>query len=493
MKEIRERYLFILASALLYVLALVIPNAKVGLAVSVLVAIIAFFKPKEGLLSLLIYFPTRYFLTEINPGLKLAGDIIIIAAFIRILWDQRTNWKQIFAFTIFEWGFFAFLIIGTISAFLTGVSPSAIVFQLRAFIITYLLFYIVRRLNISKEDVKQFLWITFVMAMIITLHGLVEKLSSRSFLLPEMWAGRMLSPNNASRIYGLTNNPNVLAVYLSIAFLCTLYLQQFIQKKGMKLFLTISMIFMMGVWTLTYSRGTWIGFAVALAVYILLTRNWGVLKRTILILLASTILINLPVVEATKWIKANGIFTPAPPSPSDNGDNEGEDTESVERKRIEGTFDESTLELSKETGRLFIVFKGFEIFKDHPVIGTGFGTYGDSATKSYSSPIYDDYDIGFDIYSDNQYIQIIVQTGALGVIAFAVFLLGMLLGLWKYRKSSVMAIPTLALLLGIYWCGFIYNIWEDKTFTLYFFIMIGFIFNLLSNKERNRNESTTSH
>jgi putative inorganic carbon (hco3(-)) transporter len=250
---------------------------------------------------------------------------------------------------------------------------------------------------------------------------------------------------------------------------------------------------MMGVWTLTYSRGTWIGFAIALAVYILLTRNWGVLKRTILILLASTILINLPVVEATKWIKANGIFTPAPPSPSDNGDNEGEDTESVERKRIEGTFDESTLELSKETGRLFIVFKGFEIFKDHPVIGTGFGTYGDSATKSYSSPIYDDYDIGFDIYSDNQYIQIIVQTGALGVIAFAVFLLGMLLGLWKYRKSSVMAIPTLALLLGIYWCGFIYNIWEDKTFTLYFFIMIGFIFNLLSNKERNRNESTTSH
>jgi putative inorganic carbon (hco3(-)) transporter len=491
MKELKEKYLYILAAAVLYTAALIIPNSKIGLGVSLLLAVFAFIKPKDGLLSLLIYFPMRSFLTEINPGLKLAGDIIIIAAFLRVVWDHRTNMKSLFHFTHFEWGFFVFMIIGTISAFFTGVDYGAIVFQIRAFFITYLVYYTVKRLGMTKEDVFRFLWVTFVTAMILTLQGLVEKLSIRSLLMPEVWVNRQLSPNNATRIYGLINNPNVLAVYLSITFMATLYLQELVKTKSTKVFLTISMVLMVGVWTLTYSRGTWIGFAIALVIYALLTRNWKKLSRIILITAASFILINLPVAKAANWIKNTDfgqIERTGPPEDDQSGGGG-----STEGKRLKGTFEKDTVELSMQTGRLFIVFKGFEIFKDHPIIGTGFATYGDSATKSYSSPIYDDYDIGFDIYSDNQYIQVIVQTGALGVIAFAIFLLGMLYALWKMRKDSRFAIPALALLIGIYWCGFIYNIWEDKTFTLYFFMMLGFILNEKEYKERNRNESITSH
>ncbi|MFL8936298.1 O-antigen ligase family protein [Rossellomorea oryzaecorticis] len=491
MKELKEKYLYVLAAAFLYAVALIMPNSKIGLGVSLLVAVLAYIKPKDGLLSLLIYFPMRSFLTEINPGLKLAGDIIIIAAFLRVVWDHKKNFKSLFQFTHFEWGFFAFIVIGAVAAFLTGVDYGAIVFQIRAFFITYLVYYTVKRLGITKEDVLRFLWITFVVAMVLTVQGLVEKLSIRSLLMPEAWVNRQLSPNNATRIYGLINNPNVLAVYLSITFITTLYLHQIVKEKSTKIFLTVSMIFMVGVWTLTYSRGTWIGFAIALVIYALLTRSWKKLGRIVLITAASFILINLPIAKAANWIKNTdfGQIERTGP-PEEDADSSGGSTES---NRIKQTFEKDTLALSMQTGRLFIVFKGFEIFKDHPVIGTGFATYGDSATKSYSSPIYDDYDIGFDIYADNQYIQVIVETGTLGVIAFAIFLLGMLYALWKMRKDSLFAIPALALLIGIYWCGFIYNIWEDKTFTLYFFMMLGFILNEKDYKERNRNESITSH
>ncbi|WP_061810707.1 O-antigen ligase family protein [Rossellomorea vietnamensis] len=491
MKELKERYLYILAAAVLYIAALVIPNSKIGLGVSLVLAVLAFIKPKDGLLSLLIYFPMRSFLTEINPGLKLAGDIIIIAVFLRVLWNHKKNIKSLFHFTHFEWGFFAFMLIGTVAAFLTGVQVAAIVFQIRAFFITYLVYYSVKRLGITKEDVARFLWVTFTVAMILTVQGLVEKLSIRSMFMPETWVNRQLSPNNATRIYGLINNPNVLAVYLSIALMTSLYLYQNVSKRGTKIFLMISMVLMTGVWTLTYSRGTWIGFAIGLVIYILLTRNWKSMSRIALILIASVILINIPVAKASNWIKNTDFGQIERNGPPEEDPNSGGG--STEGKRLKDTFEKSTLELSKQTGRLFIVFKGFEIFKDHPVIGTGFATYGDSATKSYSSPIYSDYGIDYDIYSDNQYIQVIVQTGALGVIAFAVFLLGMLFTLWKMRKSSLFAIPLIGLLIGIYWCGFIYNIWEDKTFTLYFFMMLGFILNEKEYKERNRNESITSH
>jgi putative inorganic carbon (hco3(-)) transporter len=491
MKELKERYLYILAATVLYIAALIIPNSKIGLGVSLVLAVLAFIKPKDGLLSLLIYFPMRSFLTEINPGLKLAGDIIIIAVFLRVLWDHKKNIKSLFQFTHFEWAFFAFMLIGTVAAFLTGVEIAAIVFQIRAFFITYLVYYSVKRIGITKEDVARFLWVTFTVAMILTVQGLVEKLSIRSMFMPETWVNRQLSPNNATRIYGLINNPNVLAVYLSIALMTSLYLYQNVSKRGTKIFMMISMILMSGVWTLTYSRGTWIGFAIGLVIYILLTHNWKSMSRIALILIASVILINIPVAKASNWIKNTDFGQIDRNGPPEEDPNHGGG--STEGKRLKDTFEKSTLELSKQTGRLFIVFKGFEIFKDHPLTGTGFATYGDSATKSYSSPIYADYGIDYDIYSDNQYIQVIVQTGALGVITFAVFLLGMLYALWKMRKSSLFAIPLIGLLIGIYWCGFIYNIWEDKTFTLYFFMMLGFILNEKEYKERNRNESITSH
>lgn len=474
---------FILIGLPLIILALLIPHTIVGYLVSVLLALYAFTSPKNGLLLLLLYFPTRPFLIEISPSLKMLGDLIIIAVFAKVVWTKlrQKEWKSLFQLHIFEWAFILFCIVGAFSALLTGVGLGAIVFQLRAFLITFIVFYVVRRLEINKEDVLKFLWTTFFMAILLCLHGIVEKMSGRTLLLPDDWVLRSLSHNNRVRIYGLIDNPNVLAVYLSIAFMLTIYLKQLLKGKHTILF-NIGLVLMLGVITLTYSRGTWIGLVVGLVVYVVLTKQWGRARNILIGLVAAVIIVNIPVTKATEYIKANGLLDDVPiPQEVDP------DGMSDEARRIADSFEMSTLELSKTTGRLFIVTKGFEIYKDHPVIGTGFATFGDSAAKGYSSPIYEDYGIENDIYSDNQYIQIIAQTGSVGVILFAVFLIGMLVFLWKKRKETGMAIPVLAVLLGVYVCGVLYNIWEDKTFTTYFFLMLGAV-SCATNLKRTETE-----
>ncbi|WP_046174509.1 O-antigen ligase family protein [Domibacillus indicus] len=458
------------AAAALFFLAAAIPSTAAALAISALVAAIAFLRPKEGLLAILIYFPMRSFLTEMSPGLKLAGDLIIIAMTLRVLWNTRHDIRSWFRFHAFEYGFFAFLLIGSVSAFFTGVELGAIIFQLRAFIITYLVYYSARRLDLTKDDIISFLWVTVAVAMLMVVQGFVEKLSARTLMMPEAWVNRSLSPNNRVRIYGWINNPNVFAVYLTIAFICILYLRSLVTARWLKIVLFISAVLMMGIWFLTYSRGTWIGFAVGFVVFVALSRNWRSALMAIATIALGAALVGVPVASAARYIEAN-VINEAPPAveaPDDNGEEEPED--SVEANRLKETFKADTVELSQQTGRLFVVTKGLEIFKDSPVIGTGFATFGDSATKSYSSPIYEKYEIPENMYSDSQYVQVIAQTGALGVIAFAVFLLGMLVLLWKKKDDHPFAIPTLSFLLGIFVCGLLYNIWEDKTFTTYFFL-----------------------
>ena len=64
----------------------------------------------------------------------------------------------------------------------------------------------------------------------MSLHGLVEKLSLRQLLLPEEWKYKVLSATNAVRIYGLTGNPNSLALSLFFGIIGIVYLQHVTSK-----------------------------------------------------------------------------------------------------------------------------------------------------------------------------------------------------------------------------------------------------------------------
>lgn len=452
--------------------------------ITLIVMLYAFKFPKYAILLLIIYFPLRPFLIEFNPSLKGIGDAVIIFIFLRVLFDNRKQWRQLIKFNVFEWGFFLFCVVGSISAYLTGVGVTAIVFQLRAFLITYLLFFSIKHLSITKQDVRTFLWTSFYIAIIVCIHGLIEKLSLRNWLLPDTWLSLPLSETNKIRIYGMLGNPNVLAIYLTFVIFLSYYLKRQLEGKLVWL-LNGGLILFLGVFIFTYSRGTWISVLLGLVTYLFLTKNWRMLRSFLVGIVLSVIVIYIPVNSAVSYIEETNFAV--------EREHEREKKRSDLGSRLSETFNDDTLDLSRNSGRLYFISKGLEVFRDHPIIGTGFGTFGDSATKSYSSPIYDEYEIKRDFYSDNQYIQIIVQTGSVGVLLFATFLLGMFFYTYKYRHKSLLAIVLISILVASYPAGLYYNLWENKTFTLYFFIMLGALASMSRKGEFLFNESSSSH
>jgi putative inorganic carbon (hco3(-)) transporter len=475
-------YGFLLGAFALLLLGMFLPGKIALVLVTGIFAAYSFYKPKHALLLLLLYVPIRPILIEVNPSLKLVGDAVTFVVLLRVLYDTRKDWKSWFRFHIFEWGFFAFLLIGAFVGILMGVSPGAVIFQLRTFLIMYLLYFIVSRMKIERKDYLDFAWVAVFVGVMVSIHGIIERLSLRQLLLPETWSQKTLSATNFARIYGMTGNPNSLAILICFSIVCALYLLYEV-KVAQRKFLFSSLVVFFGVLLWTGSRGTWIAMVVGLVAFIILSKKWNIIAPMIITGLLGFILIYQPIKWGVEFVKSLDIEV-------DLGNTNGEGIGIG--GRLGGLTSAENVDLMVESGRIFYIKKGFQVFKDYPVMGSGFGTFGDSATLSYGSPIYTHYGIRSDIYggknfySDNQYIQVIAETGTMGVIAFAVFLLGLLVMFWQRRKENVyLSNFMIALWLSTGIMGLYYNIWELKLFTLFYFIILG----AYSLKSRNQKTS----
>ncbi|ASK62165.1 hypothetical protein CFK37_08310 [Virgibacillus phasianinus] len=395
---------------------------------------------KYALIFLLIYFPVRPCLVEILPITRFIGDIVVLVLFAKTLVQQTASIFANYRFTLY---FFLFIIVGAVSALLTGVIPVAILMQIRAFLIPFLLLYVVGEAAISKKDIQHALWTSFIMGCVLSIHGLIEKLSHRTILIPETWQHWELAAVNSERIYGLVANPNVLAVYLMIVFFLTFYLKKI--AASYSILLNIGLVLFAGTILLTYSRGTLIAFGVALLVLCLMKKNWSYLIKTALFFSISIALVYWPVDSFTEKIGMNN------------------------SERFVDMFSEKRIQQSASGGRVFVVKKGVEIFIDHPVAGTGFGTYGSAATVSFTSPIYERYGIPASMYADNQYMQILVETGVIGTVLMFLFI-------YQLARKTVHSYVFFILLVGLIGSAF-YSMLEDKTFTLYFYLAIGLALN----------------
>lgn len=470
----------------IFLLAAYSMNSILGYFVSFVLFIVALASPKKAILLLLLYVPIRPFLIELNPSLRLAGDLMIAGAFLNVVWQSRHNLRSLLSFHVFEYGYFAFLIIGSFSAIVNRIEIGPIVLQLRAFIIFYLIYYIVKRLDIKKEDIIQVLHVFIWTTLLIIIQALIEKLSIRGLFMPEAWKQLPLSSKNRVRIYGMVGNPNVLGIYLGFAYFLFYYAKKYILHYN-KVWMQILQYVTIGIFVLTYSRGTWIGFLIIALVYVIASRNFVLFKTIVIQVAIALVVIVLPINLLTNFIEDTSIGQ--------------EKVQNIQKfdvggssgfvDRVGSTFSDDTITGSQSSGRLFIVKKGFEVFKDYPIMGTGFSTFGDSASLSRISPISAKYEIGRTFYSDNQYIQIIVQTGILGVISFAVFLLGMLVALVKTKRSKLTKLM-IGIVFGAFFMGLVYNLWEADVFTLLFFAFLAVTLNSQSKFQSIHEDFTRS-
>lgn len=486
---------FILVTVAVLGVGLFLPfGLALGVSVSFFAAV-AWMKPKLLIPILIIYFSFRPFMVEINEGLKLAGDIGIIVLFLNVIWAaiKQKEYRSIVKLEWYEWAYILFCMVGAIAALFTDVMLIAIIFQLRKFIMIYLLFYGVKRLAWKKQEITLILKVITGIAIVLIAHGFIEKLSQRQWLIPQAWMEQFISSANFERIYGLLGNPNSMGLFMLVTIVASFVL---LRQTGKNRWY-IPLVLAIGTLLLTYSRGSWLGIIIAGVVYLILVRNTRLIKQMVIAGVAGYLLVFLPITYADQWV-ANAFENADIRSPQEQGGLSLGD-------RFSSAFDENAMNLSENTGRLFFIKVGFTILADYPVIGTGFGTFGDSAALVYSSPIYDDYGLkdiydymGKDFYSDNQYIQIIVQTGIVGTILFAVFLLNMAYRIWSIRKTH-RETANIAILFWIFICvvGVVYNVWENQIFPMIFLMFIAWLETLRNGKSEafsainERKEHTT--
>lgn len=472
MKLFQKELPILLASILLIIAGLVFNNSYLAMAICAILGIVAFINPKIGLMLLIITIPLRTFFTALNPGYKLIGDLIVFALLFRTFYNARKDIKSLFKFQFFEIAFFAFLGLGTISALITDVSPVAIIFQIRAYILFYILYYVVKRMNFEKVFIKQLALTTFISGIFIALHGFIEKISDRTVLVPFEWTQWGLDSTNHVRVYGLLKGPNELALYLLITFLISLYLLRTATKQ--QAFVIYAGLSIIGAtFLLTYSRGAFLAFGVFLVFYVLVYRSFKGFIPLLITAVVSGLLFTGVSYAADLYV--NKLAQEAAGQEEVVEDSK---TTHVGKDRFTEAFSESTVDLSATDGRIYFVNKAIEVFKDYPVIGAGFGTFGGAATLAYSSPIYKDYEIQTDFYSDNQYILTLAETGILGVLILVLFVIGLLqitIRLTKLKEYAI-SITLLFFLVAMMVGGLVYNILEIDSFMMYYFLVLGYAY-----------------
>ncbi len=430
-----------------------------------------FFFPADSLIVIAGAVAVRPFLITLNPVLKGILDAWLFGLFVLIVWRARERKLHYSAFPkyTFEWFYLAFCAWGFFIGWENNVTLHALLFQVHAFLIPYLVFYTASRVKeLSEWSVYRYLWVLVAIGVCLTPQAFLEKISRRHAGLPFDWRIRPLSPENANRIYGMMDNPNTLAYFLGLSILAAGLLLEMKRRKGMawpykRIILYVSLVLMIGVFIMTQSRGAILSFGLAVIVSTFISRIIRFPIRLVMAGLMAVFLVILPFQLLAPVFDEGGFSAHIPFQVSDRM-----------TQHYENTFDGSMINQSMNSGRLWVLEKGLAIWYDHPILGTGFGTFGDSAAYAVGSPLQKSYQLPRLMYADNQYIEVLVETGIAGSVLFAGFLIGLMGFLWKKRKALKLRGQLIGLMLGAILAGFYYSIWEMLPFTFTIFLLLAF-------------------
>jgi O-antigen ligase len=129
-------------------------------------------------------------------------------------------------------------------------------------------------------------------------------------------------------------------------------------------------------------------------------------------------------------------------------------------------------------GRLWSLNNGFHIWAHYPIFGSGPGTYGGKLALNYASPVYlQGIQNGYVAlyFTDNQWLQLLVQTGIVGVILFALFAVNVFVELLRgYNKSnSWLSLGVAGAFVAFLVAGFFGNVLEFGAIAVPMGVMIG--------------------
>lgn len=404
------------------------------------------------IIFLVCFIPFREYISYYTISyIKFLPDIIIFVTFVFLLLFKKIK-IRFSASDIIILLFALVTFITNICLNQRGILPFLL--ELRSLFLYYVLYYILRNTKI-EINWNLFSKVLSLVIFIVSIFSIVEKIFNKDFLFPNAWASSIVYKDNFARVYSVFNNPNTYATFIVLSFFLLNYLEYY---KDIKCYKFIYILLLINLW-LSASRSAMIIFAVYIFVYLILiikNKYKDKLLNLLVIALISSICIfgiskmsnnyyfatvvdKKPAGVIDVIIDANGHRHNNPLNPNSNKYNSDIIDDIAKREsgglinRILSLFKGNIYDLSTKDGRIYKIMVGIKVFKDYPVIGSGFGTFGDSVSLMIN-PIdfYEKYDLEDNFYSDNQYLTIIVECGILGTVLMAAFVISLII---KYRKN----------------------------------------------------------
>lgn len=437
-----------------------------------------------------------------TSAIKIIPDLSILAFF--VIYSISIRFRYRFkAYDLLFLGFLAVAFASTVIVNRAGPHHglSNFVFQVRSISVYYLLVFTLRNLKLGKKEfcriVTAMQWICYVLLAL----GVVEKVCNKEYLFPQSVANSIIYADNFARVYSMFFNPNTYGAFTALTLLLSVAKPLYFGERnslaayialGLSLLLSMSrssiliavpmlLICLFLAWRKSRVSGKYPGAFSWKAFFrgIFSAKggasgfSWKAIGASLLLVLVVTIGAYTLIQEVNKAYTKASLSSELAQKP--NMDPLQEII--IERKENAseiGTVDRfqeiSTDEIfqrSNTNGRIFAVKTGIQIFSDHPVWGTGFGTYGSAASLHTEPETYKEYGVPFPFYADNQYICVFTETGLVGTLMFCVFLLS---GLLAYRKNSF----KMLLCITVAWLGLFYNVFEVQAITVVFWSSLAF-------------------
>ena len=402
---------------------------------------------------LMIFIPCRNAL-ELSLGtyIKLIPDFLILLLFLVFLVYKkgRVDFKVYDFIILLFWG------IGFVNTVVfQGVSLYTYIFAVRSAMVYYILFFVIRNFEFNNKYILLLTKILRYTTYVLFVLAIIEKIGNKTVLFPQSVAESIIYADNFARVYSMFFNPNTYGAFLVISFFVVIHYEKNVKDMVIYKITTLTSLL------LSMSRSAILIFIVSLIAYGLVFKRKMLLNKKfiihILVVLLASVVVYTVCEKATElvWYSDNGNSTTV-------------------YDRMEELKGKEIVEQSNAVGRLFYVKTGLKIFRDYPLLGTGFGTYGSAASMSWEPPLYEKYDLEYGFYSDNEYIKDLVETGIIGIVLLLAFC-GSIIYAYRYNFFCV------CLCVIFVWFGLFYNVLEVQIVS---FLLWGFLGMLPQKQEK---------
>lgn len=338
-------------------------------------------------------------------------------------------------FHLWYLGFLLISLISAVFAVISGLSGSMLIFGWAIFALFFFALIASQSIKDKIQVLRGLVWASVPISLVGIYQFFSESPKKEWFSAFEQASGRA---------YGFFGSPNVLGILMCLVVFLSLgiYLRE---KKNSYLVITALSALAIG---LSLSRTAWLALFMGIAVAMLVYRpKWAVYTPLALILLI------VPKV----------------------------------RDRIFVLFSPNYLIDSSLDGRFWSYINGVYLFKKYPILGTGPGSYGGKLAQNYASPVYlQGIQNGYTAlyYTDNQYLEILVQTGILGLTAFlgfAALVFAALIKVFK-EKRSFLALAGIASFSAFFTSAFTANVLEFSAISITLAVILGCVLGFDSDK-----------